>query len=614
MCCRFRPLPLHAVSSQKPFLSHPSHQTVRLDPPDYASDDMILEAGGMLNDSYQFVFDEVFPVSASTVDVYSFLGKDVVSGVLNGYNSCLFVYGQTGSGKTHTMMGSGGIVASEDTSSEDNDDYSEGVAGPRDKDKYGLTPLIISDIFEGFSRASEDVTFNVKVSFVEVYLERVKDLLSPQFHGAGAPKPSVVNTEGGGGAINPNNLQLRTHPTTGAVYIQGVSEFYVADESDVFYHLQRGNGVRAVGETKMNRDSSRSHSVFIIKVERRQGENVKTGQLYLVDLAGSESVGKTGADGLRLKEAQLINKSLSALGNVINALSEGKKHVPYRDSKLTRMLEDCLGGNAKTTLVCMCSSELRNAVESVSTLRFGTRAKRVVNKAKVNVEKGVEEYKGELVKANKREKELMKFVKALCKELMALRNVVEVAFENGAIGEELSFEGPLWKSVEMILDDEEGGGEGDDDGLVEGQTRGGETTEEVGEAGALQHDDDGQQPVINSAEEDLVMIQRLQSALETTVEELQIRSEELSEARYDVKELAIALEEQRSEVKRMEDVTDGVKGELEDVRMKYDDCERQRRETEYREKEANLFVGQLREEFKRLREGIRGEGGGSSRA
>jgi len=253
----------------------------------------------MLSDSYQFVFDEVFPETASTVDIYNFLGKDVVAGVLNGYNSCLFVYGQTGSGKTHTMMGSGGIVGSEESSSDDDE-----VQPSRDDDKYGLTPLIISDIFEGFARASEDVTFNVKVSFVEVYLERVKDLLSPQFHGSAAPKPSVVNTEGGGGAINPNNLQLRSHPTTGAIYIQGVSEFYVAEESDVFYHLQRGNAVRAVGETKMNRDSSRSHSVFIIKVERRQGENVKTGQLYLVDLAGSESVGKTGADGLRLKEVR----------------------------------------------------------------------------------------------------------------------------------------------------------------------------------------------------------------------------------------------------------------------------------------------------------------------
>ncbi|GMI27657.1 hypothetical protein TrCOL_g10925 [Triparma columacea] len=162
----------------------------------------------------------------------------------------------------------------------------------------------------------------------------------------------------------------------------------------------------------------------------------------------------------------------------------------------------------------------------------------------------------------------------------------------------------------MIVADEEGGvaeGAAGGEGGVEEQAREAHAMEEVGETGALQ---DERRPVVNSAEEDLIMIQRLQSALETTVEELQIRSEELSEAQYDVKELSAALEEQGNEVKRIEDVMDGVKGELEDVRMKYDDCERQRREIEYREKEANLFVNQLREEFKKLRQGIRGEGGG----
>ena len=130
------------------------------------------------------------------------------------------------------------------------------------------------------------------------------------FHGQSSPQPSQT-TPTNGTDINPNNLQLRTNPATNQIYIQGVSEFYVSQESDVFYHLQRGNAVRAVGETKMNRDSSRSHSVFIIKVERREGEdNIKTGQLYLVDLAGSESVGKTGADGLRLKEVSEDGESI----------------------------------------------------------------------------------------------------------------------------------------------------------------------------------------------------------------------------------------------------------------------------------------------------------------
>jgi kinesin family protein 5 len=345
-----------------------------------------------------------------------------------------------------------------------------------DGDQYGLTPLIIRDIFAGFARAPSSQSFTIRVSYVEVYLERVKDLLSPSFHGPEAPTPSKT-TPNSGQVANPDNLQLRSVAASEAaaksVYIAGCSEYYCSCEEDVLYHLARGSGVRAVGETRMNRDSSRSHSVFIVKVEKRDEESgassagsttltdpaetgVKTGQLYLVDLAGSESVGKTGADGLRLKEAQLINKSLSALGNVINALSEGKAHVPYRDSKLTRMLEDCLGGNAKTTLVCMCSSEARNAVETVSTCRFGVRAKRVVNTARVNVEKGVEEYKGELVRSAKREKELMKFVSALCAELRRLRELIEAA---GGV-EGVAFDGAIWSSVDMILKegDEEGGG------------------------------------------------------------------------------------------------------------------------------------------------------------
>ncbi|GMH83339.1 hypothetical protein TrST_g4350 [Triparma strigata] len=586
VCCRFRPIPPSKNQDQEAFVKHPNLKTVVIDPPAYDESAFLDGGGSILSDSYNFNFDQVFPPSASTLDVYNFLGTDVVGGVLNGYNSCLFVYGQTGSGKTHTMMGSGGIVGSEEESS---DEEEEGQP-PKDPDKYGLTPLIISDLFDGFSKAPESVTFTVRVSFVEVYLERVKDLLAPQFHGGNAPQPNATSLTNGQ-TINPNNLQLRTHPTSNAVYIQGVSEFYCSCEEDVFYHLERGNGVRAVGETKMNRDSSRSHSVFIVKVERRDGitdddtedpeggAGVKTGQLYLVDLAGSESVGKTGADGLRLKEAQLINKSLSSLGNVINALSEGKQHVPYRDSKLTRMLEDCLGGNAKTTLVCMCSSEARNAVESVSTCRFGVRAKRVINTARINVEKGVEEYKSELMKINKREKELMKFVSALCRELRSLKEKIEAMQGTNQDDDALmsiKFEGPLCPET---------------------------SSQEVKVV---------TKTVIQTDPEDGIMIERLQTALETTIEELQIRGEELAEAKFD-------LNTARMEIEDFKEQRAGVSGEIEkykaDVSLLEQEkmqFEREMKNSQYKEKEATMFLRQMRKEYRRLQQQISGGGRSSS--
>ena len=153
--------------------------------------------------------------------------------------------------------------------------------------------------------------------------------------------------------------------------------------------MRRGGQARAVAATNMNQESSRSHSIFVVTITQKNLESgsAKSGQLFLVDLAGSEKVGKTGASGQTLEEAKKINKSLSALGMVINALTDGKStHIPYRDSKLTRILQESLGGNSRTTLIINCSPSSYNDAETVSTLRFGVRAKSIKNKAKVNAE------------------------------------------------------------------------------------------------------------------------------------------------------------------------------------------------------------------------------------
>ena len=229
-----------------------------------------------------------------------------------------------------------------------------------------MIPRMVSHIFEEIMNAPPEMEYQVKVSMIEIYMERVKDLINP----------------------SAQNLKIRELKGKG-VYIENVTEVYVADEGEVYQLLFQGNQNRSISATDMNDQSSRSHSCFIVTVQQSNLRTFssKTGQLYLVDLAGSERIEKTGATGKLLEEANTINKSLTNLGKVINQLTDGKStHIPYRDSKLTRVLQESLGGNAKTSLIITCSPARYNLDETLSTLRFGARAKRVKNKPKVNKE------------------------------------------------------------------------------------------------------------------------------------------------------------------------------------------------------------------------------------
>mmetsp|Transcript_2467 Transcript_2467/g.5648 ORF Transcript_2467/g.5648 Transcript_2467/m.5648 type:complete len:974 (+) Transcript_2467:1-2922(+) len=306
-----------------------------------------------------FTFDRVFQEDSCQEDVYNYCAKPLVQDVLDGYNCTIFAYGQTGSGKTHTMMGPEGGKAS-----------AHGI-----EDLRGVVPRIAEDIFHSMTNAEMGTEFIIKVSFVEIYMERIRDLLNP----------------------SARNQNLRVRDVRGrGVVIEGAEEVYVSSTKELLKVAAKGNASRAIASTRMNQDSSRSHSVFMITVAQRQTQSTqlsRTGKLFLVDLAGSEMVKKTGATSGVLEEAKTINRSLSALGNVIKALVEGAKHVPYRDSKLTRCLQDSLGGNSKTSLIITCSGFSYNSTETLSTLRFGTRAKRIKNKPKVNREFSVAEYK-----------------------------------------------------------------------------------------------------------------------------------------------------------------------------------------------------------------------------
>ena len=183
-----------------------------------------------------------------------------------------------------------------------------------------------------------------------------------------------------------------------------MTESYVGGEDEVFSLLKVGNENRSIGATDMNAQSSRSHSCFVLQIDQKNTADFssKCGKIYLVDLAGSERISKTGAAGNTLTEAKNINKSLTSLGLVINALTDGKStHVPYRDSKLTRILQESLGGNSKTSLIVTCSPSIFNESETISTLKFGTRAKQIKNKAKVNKEFSIQELKYMLQMAEK---------------------------------------------------------------------------------------------------------------------------------------------------------------------------------------------------------------------
>ncbi|XP_017890579.1 kinesin heavy chain isoform X1 [Ceratina calcarata] len=333
--CRFRPLnDSEEKAGSKFIVKFPS-----------GGEDNCISIGGKV-----YLFDKVFKPNATQDKVYNEAARSIVTDVLAGYNGTIFAYGQTSSGKTHTM---------------------EGVIG--DSNKQGIIPRIVNDIFNHIYGMEENLEFHIKVSYFEIYMDKIRDLLDV----------SKVN--------------LSVHEDKNRVpFVKGATERFVSSPEEVFEVIEEGKSNRHIAVTNMNEHSSRSHSVFLINVKQENLENQKklSGKLYLVDLAGSEKVSKTGAEGTVLDEAKNINKSLSALGNVISALADGNKtHIPYRDSKLTRILQESLGGNARTTIIICCSPASFNESETKSTLDFGKRAKTIKNVVCVNEELTAEEWK-----------------------------------------------------------------------------------------------------------------------------------------------------------------------------------------------------------------------------
>eukprot|EP00118_Oscarella_pearsei_P002995 m.12536 g.12536 ORF g.12536 m.12536 type:complete len:1608 (+) comp24116_c0_seq1:37-4860(+) len=297
---------------------------------------------------------ETDPHFASQEAVYCDIGKDMLAHSFEGYNICIFAYGQTGSGKSYTMMGV-----------------------PGEKSQPGIIPRLCEEMFGRIVSDEEpDLTYSVEVSYMEIYCERVRDLLN----------------------LKTKNLKVREHPVLGP-YVEDLSKLAVTSFTDIDHLMDEGNKARTVAATNMNETSSRSHAVFTIVLTQKRHDQLtgldteKVSKMSLVDLAGSERVSSTGASGDRLKEGSNINKSLTTLGKVIAALAEmssakGKKRksdfVPYRDSVLTWLLRENLGGNSKTAMIAAISPADINFDESLSTLRYADRAKQIMCKAVIN--------------------------------------------------------------------------------------------------------------------------------------------------------------------------------------------------------------------------------------
>nr|XP_046155848.1 kinesin-like protein KIF1A isoform X13 [Oncorhynchus gorbuscha] len=297
---------------------------------------------------------------AGQQQVYKDIGEEMLLHAFEGYNVCIFAYGQTGSGKSYTMMGK-----------------------PDLKNQEGIIPLMCEDLFTKFNDCNNDSTksYSVEVSYMEIYCERVRDLLNPK---------------------NKGNLRVREHPLMGP-YVEDLSKLAVTSYNDIQDLMDSGNKARTVAATNMNETSSRSHAVFnIIFTQKRldaetDNTSEKVSKISLVDLAGSERADSTGAKGTRLKEGANINKSLTTLGKVISALAEvdsaqnkNKKkkkvesHIPYRDSVLTWLLRENLGGNSRTAMVAALSPADINYDETLSTLRYADRAKQIRCNAVIN--------------------------------------------------------------------------------------------------------------------------------------------------------------------------------------------------------------------------------------
>jgi hypothetical protein len=341
--------------------------------------------------SHGFRFRRVFPAQTNQEEIFSYCTLPLLDKILDGYNAAVLAYGQTGSGKTFTLLGPGFDNAAH--------------IGRSDVELRGVSPRLVQAMFhQVYSQLGGEVMYEIYASFIQIYMEKVSDLINPA----------------------KQKLKIYNSPDKN-LWVTDATKTPVKNVKEVLEILEYGAKNRVTAATNSNQESSRSHALLVLTIDKHMlGEGrMKTSQLYLVDLCGSEKLSKTGATDQRLKEAQTINRSLLSLGNVVQALVDKKRHVPYRDSKLTRLLQNSFGGNSITSLILCCSSNSYNVLETLSTLRFGDRANKVHNTPVANQTMSLYELKRLLLSANTKVSQMQSIIRNQGERLLHQESLIQ---------------------------------------------------------------------------------------------------------------------------------------------------------------------------------------------
>lgn len=341
-------------------------------------EDKTITAINLKNEVKQYTYDYVAGPNSNQQEIFTNCAKQMCDNSLEGYNCTIFAYGQTGSGKTYTLLGNNFSVTQ---NSEDNENISMNPSNTNNSDSCmnsdendGLIPRVIRYIFAE-SKVRDDLEFTFLCSFIEIYQEQISDLLDPDKY-----KQIVIR-----------DYSSATNNSQNTILVDGMTKLKISSPEEALSIIRQGVKLRHIASTSMNKESSRSHAIFTLYIQhisKSAGDKSITKSVFnLIDLAGSERQRVTECVGERIKEAGNINNSLMILGKVINSLARRKiGHIPYRESKLTHLLKDSLGGNAKTAIIANVSPANSSISETISTLMFAQRAKQIENKAIINKE------------------------------------------------------------------------------------------------------------------------------------------------------------------------------------------------------------------------------------
>eukprot|EP00956_Cyclotella_meneghiniana_P001640 scaffold1805_cov69-Cyclotella_meneghiniana.AAC.3 len=543
------------------------------------SSSVVLSVASPLQGPFSFAYDAVFDVDSSQANVYDHAAAPLASSVLEGFNCALIAYGQTGSGKTYTMMGNS-------SSGSGDSGGKTGKTSMATDNHRGMIPRLIHDVFRQMTLSSPTVEYIVKCSFVEIYLEKVMDLLSPVNRSI-----RIVETDcssAGGMLCETSSNNNNDGGEQGTVRLEGASEACCFTENDCISLLIRGNACRSVSSTKMNTDSSRSHAVYIMKIEQRDNATgiSKVSQLTMMDMAGSELGKREGLllaskDAAIYQEATMINKSLASLNSVVNAVvasqnkggegegSEGVTEVPYNSSKLTRLLRDAIGGNCKTSLILTASPASYNIDESIRTMKFGECCKNVNNHVKPSVEMSPVDYRKLLNNSQKKQEELIELVNELSAECFQLKQ--DARNQNFV---ESNYNGPLWETVEAVL--------------VNG------AAPVVNKSGRIRSNDGSD--VVALKEE----LAKARAELDASKKARDHLENLLSERQSEVAVLRTQNDNYSSEKKRNFQELITVKAEIRMLSQRKQEVEHNLRTSQFREYEATVFLRQFRRFYRRL--------------